>query len=53
MLMLAALRHFVLIQYSSEHVFTHTVKDEDGTAKVRSYNPKHKSGICMLPGEGL
>ena len=38
---------------STEHVFTYTVKDEDGTAKVRSYNAKHRSGICMLPGEVL
>ena len=57
--MLAALRHFDNIhsdyvnRSSTEHVFTYTVKDEDGTAKVRSCNAKHRSWICMLPGEVL
>ena len=64
--MLAAIRHF-LFEYnihsncvnrsSTEHVFTDSLYSvhipKMATAKVRSYNAKHRSGICMLPGEVL
>jgi len=66
MLILSAIRHFVRTtlfiactppaESSTEHVFAYsfnTVKDEDGNCQGRWYNAKHRSGICMLPGEVL
>ena len=67
-LMLAALHHFVeynihsnyVNRNSTEHVFTYNLysvhipwKTKTATAKVRSYNAKHRSGICMLQGKIL
>jgi len=63
-LMLDALHHFVWIVITSTEVQLSTClhipytlyipwKMKTATAKVRLYNAKHRSGICMLPGEVL